>query len=147
MARNYIYRSKGQELGIEADVGITGAVTHDSTLTQTGAATFASTVTSAQLPTVTPGTIAGAGTLSTSGVYVFDGANAAIHLPAVASSNGVTYTIANINGTGTATLTSDATDGAFILVAANGTNTLIATPYTGITVTGYAAGTCWIGVN
>lgn len=150
MARDYKWISKGQELGIDGAIGITGAVTHDSTLTQTGAATFASTVgvtgvLTATGVTTTPTAVSANGTLaSSSSVYVFNGADGAVHLPAVASSNGVQFTLSNINGTGTATLTSDATDGAFILVGANGTNTYLVTPDTRVTIVGYAAGTCWV---
>jgi len=147
MSRNYKWISAGEEIGVDAPLGITGAVTHDSTLTQTGAATFAAKVTSAQLPTTAPAAIAANGTLSTSGVYIFNGADGAVHMPPVATNDGVTYVVANINGTGTATITDDATDSAPLIVdGATGASFLL-TPNEVVHLVGYAAGTCWVGIS
>jgi hypothetical protein len=78
---------------------------------------------------------------------VFNGASGAVHLPLVASFDGVTIIVANQNGTGTATLTDDATDSAPLIGnGATGASFLL-TPLEVVHLTAYAAGTCWFVTN
>ena len=154
MARDYKWISKGQELGIDAAVGITGAVTMDSTVTASGAFTASSTSTLTGKVTMAAGmvssgigAIAANGTLGTNGVYVFNGADGAIHMPPVATNDGLHIIVVNQNGTGTATITDDATDSAPLIVdGATGASFLL-TPLETVHLVGYKTGTCWFGIS
>lgn len=141
---NVIRRSAGQ-LVIDAPLAVTGAVAVSSTLAVTGASTLTGAVGVTGLLThsggeaFAPAAIAAAGTM-TAGYYVFNGADGAVNLPQViASANGYQVTVANMNGTGTATVTAPVV----IFGAAGSALTRIVTPYKEVTFTAYAAGTCW----
>ena len=151
--RDYMKRSKGQPLGIDADLAITGAVTLDSTLavtgatTQTGALGVTGALTYDTGLVCTPATIAANGTLAGKGLYVFNGASASINMPLVSTYDGYTITVANQNGTGTCLLVDDATDSAPLIVnGATAASYSLGTLAT-VRLTAYAAGTCWFGIS
>ena len=146
MATDWKYHGKN-EYGIDAPCRITGATAQVGALTVTGAVTVNGLLTSNAGIKIQASAVAANGTLGAEGVYVFNGANGAVHLPAVATYDGYRITLLNINGTGTVTLTASATDNASIIwnSANHGTDALI-TPNLGLTLYAYSTGTAWIGV-
>lgn len=152
--RNYIFTDKGGPTpGVDGDWAVSGAVEIDGASTLTGAVAAASTMSVAGALTATggvigvPAAIAANGTLAGAGPYVFNGADGAVHMPLVASFDGVTIIVANQNGTGTATLTDDATDSAPLIGNASSGASFLLTPYEVVHLTAYAAGTCWFVTN
>jgi len=153
MARDYKIIQKSPQPGVDGDWVVSGAAEIDGASTLTGAVTAGSTMSVAEAITATggiigaPTAIAANGTLAGAGPYVFNGANAAIHMPLVASFDGVTIIVANQNGTGTATITDDATDSAALVGNGASETSFLLTPYEVVHLTAYAAGTCWFVTN
>jgi len=147
MATDWVRKDNAQTIGFDGAVEITGAATITGALTQTGAATVAGDLTASTGFTRTMNAIAANGTVGNAGYYVFNGANANIHMPPIAGYDGKTIVIANINGTGTATLTDDATDSAALVVSGATGASFALTPNVVCSLTAYEAGTCWVGVS
>jgi len=144
---DWVLRSTGAPVGIDADVEITGAATITGALTQTGAVTVAGDITASTGFARTMNAIAANGTIGNAGYYIFNGADAAIHMPPISGYDGKTIVIACINGTGTATLNDDATDSAALIVSGATGAAFALTPNVVCSLTAYEAGTCWVGVS
>ena len=144
MASNTIRRSANTQL-IDAPFEITGAATIGGALAVTGASMFTGAVTLTGGAIVSSTTIATAGTVAGKGLYVWNAADGAVNLPqTIASADGWRVQIANLNGTGSCTVTAPVV----IYGAAGGATggsalTVVLTPFTNAMFTGYAAGTCW----
>ena len=154
MGRDYKIRQKGQTPAVDGDWAVSGAMTVDGAVTLTGALTQTGAIGAAALLTYSAGQAVGAaaaiaadGTLGGLGMYVFNGADANINMPLVATNDGLHIIVANQNGTGTATINDDATDSAALVGnGATGASFLL-TPLEVIHMTAYSAGTCWFIVN
>ena len=147
MATDWIRRSISDAMGFDGDLVVSGSATVGGALTLTGAATFAGDFTASTGFARPMNAIAANGTIGNAGNYIFNAADANIHMPPISGYDGKTITIANINGTGTATLHDDATDSAALTVSGATGAAFAVTPYVVCTLTAYEAGTCWVGVS
>jgi len=142
MPRNYVITdTSGMTPGIDGDWAVSKNLEVDGISTLTGAIIATGGIIRV------PEAIAADGTLAGAGPYVFNGASGAIHMPLVASFDGVTIIVANQNGTGTATLTDDAVDSAPLIGNGATSASFIITPYEVVHLTAYAGGTCWFVTN